>query len=770
MICHLRQTRVSAFLFYSVPIYQALRVEQSRWRCQTIDAAASASLGSNDSHNWHYELLLFNSFAKVSLLLPNRYHCFLQRDIVLEENDLQSVIKVDERSLLCAYFRTMLTVGVPSTSLFAPRENNRSRRRLRVDGPSTEGAPKYPGSPTSQASQEDSLLISHRTYQERDCNDQLTTDSLVNPYTILNTLQLCSPKTGTDNAPRSYVAEAILPQFSERRMLLYASAVWYSSEELSFDTVLSHVVPIARLQGNLQHHLNTFDLVPPPLPDISFRHPLHDSLVRIGFGWYSSRLDSYRDDVQHSALLFVQPHRPHRIGFSDIIMSDLKASVDVTSNGFAVSGHEQINYKFQFVDNIFDISHNHLADVYRSWKRVLLVSDATVSSHYSAKWEAYFKHHNINLTTFIMAGGEKNKTMTTMLSIVDAMNDFGLVRKEPVLVVGGGLCTDVTGYACASYRRTTNFIRVPTTLIGLIDASVSIKVAVNHGNLKNRLGAYHAPMITFLDFNMLRTLPEGQVRNGFAELMKISSCADKRIWDLLVRHGEALIETRFGRIDDASAELKAVADEICWRGIKVMLDLESPNLHELGLDRVIAFGHSLSPTLELTPVIPLRHGHAINIDMAYFITFAWHRGYLTEAERDEYHALSHRVGLSMDHELFTEDLIVAGTEAIMKTRDNKQRFAVPNPYGSCAFINDASYDELFDVLKKHKALIKEKYGSGNGKEAFVDYGDLGMDPEILRLKAAGKDHAVAHGKEITLNGHTDAVVVSASVNVIRATV
>lgn len=197
-------------------------------------------------------------------------------------------------------------------------------------------------------------------------------------------------------------------------------------------------------------------------------------------------------------------------------MSDLKATVQTTDNGFAVSGVEKINYGFQFVDNIFDTKHDHLAKIYSPWKRVLLVSDSTVAGFYSKKWEAYFKHHDIPLTTFIMAGGEKNKTMDTMLSIIDAMNDFGLVRKEPVLVVGGGLCTDVTGFACASYRRTTNFIRVPTTLIGLIDASVSIKVGINHGNLKNRLGAYHAPMMTFLDFNMLRTLPEGQVRNGFA--------------------------------------------------------------------------------------------------------------------------------------------------------------------------------------------------------------------------------------------------------------
>jgi 3-dehydroquinate synthase len=76
--------------------------------------------------------------------------------------------------------------------------------------------------------------------------------------------------------------------------------------------------------------------------------------------------------------------------------------------------------------------------------------------------------------------------MDTMLSIVDALDDFGLIRKEPVLVVGGGLVTDVTGYACASYRRSSNFIRVPTTLIGLIDASVSIKVGLNWRKGKNR--------------------------------------------------------------------------------------------------------------------------------------------------------------------------------------------------------------------------------------------------------------------------------------------
>lgn len=87
-----------------------------------------------------------------------------------------------------------------------------------------------------------------------------------------------------------------------------------------------------------------------------------------------------------------------------------------------------------------------------------------------------------------------------MLEIVDAMDSFGTVRTEPTLVIGGGLVTDVAGYACASYRRTSNFIRVPTTLIGLIDASVSIKVGINHRKLKNRSVRSHIQHVSICQY------------------------------------------------------------------------------------------------------------------------------------------------------------------------------------------------------------------------------------------------------------------------------
>lgn len=99
-------------------------------------------------------------------------------------------------------------------------------------------------------------------------------------------------------------------------------------------------------------------------------------------------------------------------------------------------------------------------------------------------------------------------------------------------------------------------------------------------------------MHTFLDFTFLRTLPVAQIRNGFAELIKISTCSHLKTFELLDQYCEQLIDTQFGRADGASEEVRAAADEINREGIYEMLKLETPNLHEIGLDRVIAYGHT----------------------------------------------------------------------------------------------------------------------------------------------------------------------------------
>lgn len=401
----------------------------------------------------------------------------------------------------------------------------------------------------------------------------------------------------------------------------------------------------------------------------------------------------------------------------------MSATVTPISNGFHIEGYEKITYDFRFVDNIFDPKKTDLADCYRVWGRCLVIIDNNVHTMYGQAVETYFSEHNIKCTVKVIQSGELRKNLQTKTEILDTFIEYGLVRKEPVLVVGGGVLTDVAGYACASYRRNSNFIRIPTTLIGLIDASVSIKVGLNHGKHKNRLGAYHAPLITFLDFSFLRTLSEGHIRNGFAELVKISTVSEKTVFNLLDKYTEELISTHFGYKEGSSEEVREAAKQINYIGIKKMLELEVPNLHEIMLDRVIAFGHTWSPTLELTPVIPLRHGHAINIDMAFSITLAWKRGLITIEERDQVLRLMSRAGLSLDHELFEIELVWKATKSIMLTRDGQQRAAMPNPVGHCTFLNDITYEELKQALVEHKELVKSYPRSGAGVDAYVDQSD-----------------------------------------------
>ncbi|OZC64237.1 3-dehydroquinate synthase, partial [Rhodococcus sp. 06-462-5] len=200
-------------------------------------------------------------------------------------------------------------------------------------------------------------------------------------------------------------------------------------------------------------------------------------------------------------------------------MSNLQAQVVAGDRSFRVEGYERIEYDLIYVDGVFAIENTELADSYRPYGRALMVVDESVHDIYGDRISAYFDHHEIALTVVPVHIAETAKSLETFERIVGEFDAFGLVRTEPVLVVGGGLTTDVAGFACASYRRNTPYIRIPTTLIGLIDASVSIKVAVNYGKHKNRLGAYHASQKVLLDFSFLGTLPEDQVRNGMAELI-----------------------------------------------------------------------------------------------------------------------------------------------------------------------------------------------------------------------------------------------------------
>jgi 3-dehydroquinate synthase len=166
--------------------------------------------------------------------------------------------------------------------------------------------------------------------------------------------------------------------------------------------------------------------------------------------------------------------------------------------------------------------------------------------------------------------------------------------------------------------------------------------------------------------------------------------------------------------------LRAVGDRLTYQAIATMLDLEVPNLHEIDLDRVIAFGHTWSPTLELAPPTPFFHGHAINIDMALSTTLAEQRGHLSVADRDRVLGVMSVLGLSLNSEHLTPELLEEATASILRTRDGLLRAAIPDPIGQCRFLNDVTTDELADTLLLHKKICLEFPRGGDGIDVFAE--------------------------------------------------
>ena len=176
----------------------------------------------------------------------------------------------------------------------------------------------------------------------------------------------------------------------------------------------------------------------------------------------------------------------------------------------------------------------------------------------------YFESNCVEHCIVGLCTNEATKTVDLLMDALQAMDAFKLNRRrDPVIAVGGGVCLDVCGFAAALYRRGTPIIKVgtvgkitrgalhgclvqvPTTLMGVVDASVGVKNAINAFDAKNKLGTYTPPVATLIDTDFLHTLPARHLANGAAEIVKMAMVKDGELFDLLHTHHATLMVTRF---------------------------------------------------------------------------------------------------------------------------------------------------------------------------------------------------------------------------------
>jgi 3-dehydroquinate synthase len=261
--------------------------------------------------------------------------------------------------------------------------------------------------------------------------------------------------------------------------------------------------------------------------------------------------------------------------------------------------------------------------------RLVVVSDSNV-------WAAQGERLRLGLGSIrtepvLVPPGEASKSWAVLAELVDRLLALGVERGDHILAFGGGMIGDLAGFAAAILKRGCGYVQVPTSLLAQVDSSVGGKTAINSGAGKNMVGAFHQPAAVLIDLDTLETLPERELRAGYAEAVKYGLIGDPAFFAWCEDNGEALIA------GDRQARLHAVETSVRAKAAIVAQD----ERETAGRRALLNLGHTFAHALEAETGFSdrLLHGEAVALGMALAFRFSARRGLCREedAERVEAH-------------------------------------------------------------------------------------------------------------------------------------
>jgi len=231
---------------------------------------------------------------------------------------------------------------------------------------------------------------------------------------------------------------------------------------------------------------------------------------------------------------------------------------------------------------------------------VVIVSDNNVAEYYLDQAINTIENSGYAVQAAVCTAGEEHKTIGTVETLWNVFLDAGLERRSTVVALGGGVMGDLAGFAAATYKRGVPWVVVPTSLLAMCDASLGGKTGADLPQGKNLIGAFHPPSLVFIDPATLGTLPEEELRNGMAEVVKHGIIGDPGLFEVCNQGWEAL---------------KDNWDEIIRRAIAVKVRVIQNDPYEKGERAVLNLGHTLGHAIEAVSNYKIRHGEAVSIGM-----------------------------------------------------------------------------------------------------------------------------------------------------------
>ncbi|MEA3408053.1 MAG: 3-dehydroquinate synthase [Chloroflexota bacterium] len=315
--------------------------------------------------------------------------------------------------------------------------------------------------------------------------------------------------------------------------------------------------------------------------------------------------------------------------------------------------------------------------------RLVVVSDENVWPLYGEAILESLRGSCYDPAYVVVPAGEENKTLETTRTLYDRFVDANLDRGGAVVAVGGGVITDMAGFAAATFMRGIPLVQVPTTLLGMIDASVGGKVAVDHPQGKNLIGQFVTPLLVMLDPDTLKTLPEIEFRSGLAEVIKAGIIGDPELF--------ASLESKEGARD-----LRGMVG--C--ALKVKIDVVEEDPYEQGRRAVLNLGHTFAHAFEVLADYGLRHGLAVSTGMVVAAHLGEIRGLCSASTRERIEACLRCHDLPITYDAQPPAAVYEAMATDKKRRGSRLRFIVPRDIGDVVIDGNVPRDQVLLALER----------------------------------------------------------------------
>ncbi len=318
--------------------------------------------------------------------------------------------------------------------------------------------------------------------------------------------------------------------------------------------------------------------------------------------------------------------------------------------------------------------------------RVVIITDLTVKELYGDGLNYSLSKQGLKVILSVVPDGEEQKSLETAGRLYEKLAYFRAERLTPVLALGGGVIGDLAGFVAATYLRGVPLIQIPTTLLAQVDSSIGGKVAVDYGQIKNKIGAFYQPKLVLADVAILKTLPTAELNNGLAEVIKYAVIREKPFFDYL--------EQKLDKIK--SLDNKAL-EEIVYKSARIKVEVVEKDEKDLGLRHILNFGHTVGHAIESASDFKVSHGQAVAIGMLTASRIANKLNIFSKDELMRLRNLIRKANLPTEVPDLDVQKVMEVVRQDKKIAEGKTRFVLPKSIGK-VFVSEVSPSLIEEVL------------------------------------------------------------------------